>query len=79
MNAEPLSYNGFVIQPATEQLADGRWTTAVHIRNPRGEALLDIPANAANLWPDEDRAVQACYDLGRKIVDGEVTPRRAAE
>jgi hypothetical protein len=70
-----VEYNGHVIEPTTriKQKPYG-WTLEVRI-TPAGRKTGVRLCRAPNLYPTEELAVQQCLRFGRKIVDGELTPR----
>ncbi len=68
-----VGYKGHEMYPHVHQLQeDGRWTTQVHIL--RGDVVTLY--TASNTWASREEAEVRSLDFGRKIIDGEIIPRK---
>jgi hypothetical protein len=70
-----VEYNGYLIEPATRlRMQPYGWTLEVRI-TPAGRRTGVRRCRAPNTYATEEAAVKQCLRFGRKIVDGELTPR----
>lgn len=70
-----VEYNGYIIEPTTRLRQEPYgWTLEVRI-TPAGRRTGVRRCRAPNRYPTEAVAVANCLRFGRKIVDGELTPR----
>jgi len=70
-----IEYNGYVIEPTTRLRTEPPgWTLEVRI-TPLGRRTGTRRCRAPNRYGSEEAAVANCLRFGRKIVDGELTPR----
>ena len=68
----PVPYKGFAIEVRTFQVrGSGRWTLDLLIgRIGKGRSLRAF--TGPDTFPTEQAAAAACWDFGRKIIDGKV-------
>jgi len=74
--ASSIEYNGHVIKPTTRVRGKpAAWTLEVQI-TPADRRTGTRRCRATNTYDTEEEAVVKCLAFGRRIVDGELHPRR---
>ena len=71
-----VDYKGYLMYPLVHQLrADERWTTQVHVL--RGDLVTLY--TASNTWSTREEAELRSLEFGRRVIDGEIVPRRPGQ
>ncbi len=66
-----ISYRGFDLSAAIEQLADSsEWTTRVLITKHRGSEVREKFCSASNAFKEKSQAEEHSIEFGKQIVDG---------
>ncbi len=64
-----ISYRGYDISPAPQELAVGEWSLEVYISSEEDDTPRTTKFFASNRFPSKERAIQHCYDFARRIID----------
>ena len=64
-----ISYKGYDISPAPQELAEGEWTLEVYVSSQESGRSRVIKFFTSNTFPSKERAIQHCYDLARRTID----------
>ncbi len=64
-----ISYRGYDISPAPQELAVGEWSLEVYISSEEVSRPRTMKFFASNRFPSKERAIQHCYDFARRIID----------
>ena len=67
-------YSGYIIDACPAQLADdNRWSTDITLERHTGAAVKTRPFSASDTWETREQAIENCWNLGRQIIDGNVS------
>lgn len=66
-----ITYKGFILQAAVEQLRDsGRWTIRTLIARHHANEVKEKFVSASNTFPDKVEAERHSLEFAKKVVDG---------
>ncbi len=75
-----VRYKDFEIQAAPYQLADsGQWQMNLHIIRHREGETKSRNFSSANSYKTREEAAQHCFQLGRQIIDGQLSGHSVAD
>ena len=69
-----ISYKGYDISPAPQELAVGEWSLEVYISDGEGGGCRGGKFFASNTFPSKERAIQHCHDFARRIINNRGNP-----
>jgi len=68
-----VRYKDFEIEAKSYQLADSkRWALSIYIWKHKGHESVSQPFTGGNTYESKGEAIRHCFNLGKKIIDGEI-------
>lgn len=69
LGMDRISYRGYDISPAPQELSVGAWSLEVYITSEEGGRSRTMKFFASNTFPSKELAVQHCHDFAQRIIN----------